>query len=128
MLEDDIPFVVVKDCEIVLACEEYGVQIVLDAIDDFGEELAGCIIGDKMIGKASALLYVYSNVAGVYAHNATKTAIAVLIMSGVPAETDKLIDYAQIVKDVNLARFEKLVQGIDTPDEAYDVLRMNVNF
>jgi hypothetical protein len=85
--------------------------------------MQGSTVGDRILGKASALLCAYARVAGVYAPQATKTAIAVLIRANIPGQTDELIPYIKNKDDNDVCPFEKMLSDVDSPEEAYNILK-----
>ena len=121
--EEDVSVIVVNYGKIWNKKKGTGVKPLLEIIEEMGEELDGAIIGDKILGRASALLCRYSKVAGVYSPQGTKTAIALLIMGGVPCQIDKLIPFIQNKNGDDLCPFEKMLEGIIEPEKAYNILK-----
>jgi hypothetical protein len=122
----DNSIVVVKNNKIILTKKGDGVRPILETVEDLKEELKNSIVGDRILGKASALLLRYSKVRGVYSPQATKTAIALLIMGGIPIQVDELIPFIQNRSKDGLCPFEKMLKDIDSPEEAYNILREKV--
>ena len=118
--------VVIKNGNMLSKKQGAGVRPILEVIDELGETLKDTIIGDRILGKASALLCVYSKVSGVYSPQATKTGLAVLIMDGIPSQTDQLIPFIKNRNGDDICPFEKLLADIDSSSEAYDILKKNV--
>ena len=85
--------------------------------------MQGSTVGYRLLGKASALLCVYAKVAGVYAPQATKTAIAVLIRANIPGQADEMIPYVKNKDGSDICPFEKILLEIDSPEEAYKILK-----
>ena len=91
------------------------------------EKMSGLIdnatLGMKFLDKPTALLCRYANIKAVYAQEATKTGIAVLIMSGIVNQVDKLIKNSQDSSDY----FDKLFKNVDTPEEVYQILKEEIH-
>jgi hypothetical protein len=119
----DFSVVVLKNGTVVTKKQGDGIKPILETVDELGEELQGAIVGDRILGKASALLCAYAKVGGVYAPQATKTAIAVLIRTGIPGQTDELIPYVKNRDGDSLCPFEDMLADVDLPEEAYKVLK-----
>ena len=119
----DFSIVVLKTGTVLTKKQGDGINPILETVDEMGEELQGAIVGDRILGKASALLCAYAKVGGVYAPQATKTAIAVLIRTGIPGQTDELIPYVKNRDSDNLCPFEDMLADVDLPEEAYKVLK-----
>ena len=122
----DNSIVVVKNGEILLTKKGGGIRPLLETIEELKERMIGSIIGDRILGKASALLLRYSKVSGVYAPQATKTALAVLIIGRIPVQTDELIPFIQNKAKDGLCPFEKMLEGIESPEDAYNILKENI--
>ena len=78
-----------------------------------------CCIVDKCIGRAAALLFIYSGVKEVHALLMSKSAIEVLEQYHIPYQyetyTEKVLNNA----GNDLCPMEKTVLEIDDPEEAY---------
>jgi len=103
-----------------------GIKPILETIEEMKDDLNGAVVGDKILGKASALLCAYANVGGVFALKATKTAIAVLIRAGIPGQTETLVETIENKKRDGMCPFEKMLSNIDSPEEAYTILKKAV--
>jgi len=100
-----------------------GVRPFLELIRDIKFPLSACVIGDRILGKASALLCCYVNARGVYAPQGTKTAIATLVVSGIPAQLDTMVSHITNRAGDGLCPFEALLATVDDPARAYDLLQ-----
>jgi hypothetical protein len=119
----DFSIVVLKNGTVLTKKQGDGINPILETVDEMGEELQGAIVGDRILGKASALLCAYAKVGGVYAPRATKTAIAVLIRTGIPGQTDEIIPYVKNRDGDSLCPFEDMLADVDLPEEAYKTLK-----
>ena len=123
---EDYSIVVIRDGKILNHKKGDGIKPILRIIDELGEEIKGTVIGDRILGKASAFLCRYSEVKGVYTPQATKTAIAILIIGGIPCQADEMIPYIKNRSGDGLCPFEKMLQNVELPEEAYKILKDNV--
>lgn len=103
-----------------------GIKPILEVIEEMGEAIHGSVIGDRILGRASALLCRYAKAQGVYSPQGTKTGIALLIMGGVPCQVDELIPQIMNRNGDGLCPFEKMLKDVDTPEEAYKILKDKV--
>jgi len=126
MAETDYSIVVVKNSDVLIKKEGDGIRPILDVIEELKEEIQGSVFGDRILGKASALLCRYSKVKGVYSPKATKTAIAILIIAGIPSQIDEMIPYIKNRDGSDVCSFEKMLSDIDSPEEAYKILKEKV--
>ncbi len=126
IIKSDTSIVVIKHGVLLYKKRGNGLKPILEAIDELDKEIKGSIIGDKILGKASALLCVYSKVKGVYTPQSTKKAIAILLKQGIPAKIDKIIPFIKNQNGNNICPFEKMIKNIDSPIEAYKFLKKNI--
>jgi hypothetical protein len=103
-----------------------GIRPILEIIDEMGESIQRSIIGDRILGRASALLCRYAKAQAVYSPQGTKTGIALLIMGGIPCQVDELIPFIKNKAGDNLCPFEKMLKDITSPEEAYKILKEKV--
>lgn len=122
----DYSIVVVKKGNFLTKKQGDGVRPILEAIEELAEGMQGSIVGDRILGKASALLCVYSKVNGVYSSQATKTAIAVLLKAGIPGQTDEIIPYIKNRNGDDVCPFEKMLLDVDTTEQAFDILKKTI--
>ena len=122
LLNGNYSIVVVKNGNILVKKKGDGIKPIIEIINEFKDEITNSIIGDKILGKASALLCVYSKVKGVYSPQATKTAIAILIKSGIPVEIDKIVPYITNKDQDGICPFEKMIMNVNSEYEAYEIL------
>jgi len=99
---------------------------ILEAIDELKENMNDSVIGDRILGKASALLCRYAKVKGVYSPQATKTAIALLVLAGIPSQIDEIIPYIKNRGGDGVCPFEEILKNVDSPEEAYNILKKKV--
>ena len=118
----NVSIVVVKNSQVLTKKKGDGIKPILDAVEELGEYIHESIIGDRILGKASALVCRYAKIKAVYSPQATKTAIALLIMGGIPIQVDHMIPYISNRDGSGLCPFEKILENIIDPDEAYNIL------
>ena len=118
--------VVVKNGIILSEKKGDGLKPILEVIEELGDSIKESIIGDKILGKASSLLCIYCNASGVYSKQSTKNAIALLIKYNIPIQTDKIIPYIENKMGNDICPFEKMIDKIDSPKEAYKILKKNI--
>ena len=123
---EDVSVVVVNYGKIWRKKKGEGIKPFLEVIEEMGDDIHGSVIGDRILGKASALLCRYSKVRAVYSPQATKTAIALLIMGSIPTQVDKLIPFIENRDGSGLCPFEKMLDGVTSPDEAYTIIKNQI--
>ena len=123
LTNSDCSIAVVSNGKIWRTKKGEGVRPLLEVIEEMGEEIHDTVIGDRILGRASALLCRYAKAQAVYSPQGTKTGIAILIMGGVPCQVDKLIPFINNRAGDGLCPFEKMLKDITDPDEAYKILK-----
>ena len=126
LTKNNYSIVVVKNGNVLIKKDGDVIRSTLDAIEELKEEIQDSIVGDRILGKASALLYRYSKIKGVYSTQATKTAIAVLIIAGIPIQIDEMIPYIKNRDGSDVCPFEKMLLNIDSPEEAHVILKEKI--
>jgi hypothetical protein len=121
--ETDLSVVIIQNGKIWKQKKGDGVRPFLEIIDEMGNEINDSVIGDRILGKASALLCKYANASGVYSPQGTKTAIAILIIGGVPVQVDEMIPFITNRNKDGVCPFEKILENVEKPEEAYNILK-----
>ena len=103
-----------------------GIKPIIEIIDEMGEDIFNSVIGNRILGKASALLCRYAKAKGVYSPQGTKTGIALLIMGGVPCQVDELIPFIKESECSGISIFENILKDVVSPEEAYKILKQKV--
>lgn len=88
-----------------------------------GMPLQGFYAADKVVGKATAYLYVLLGVKAVYSHVMSRSAAQVLQENGIEAQWDKLVENIINRQGTGICPFEETVLNIHTPEEAYPAIR-----
>lgn len=107
-------FVAVKEGSVVFESEDKGLKPFIDAIDS--ADLEGSLIGDRIIGKASALLACYSRAYMLYAPRITEEALAYLNREGIKIKYEEIVNMRECVYDVAL-------KGVEDPEKAYVIIK-----
>jgi hypothetical protein len=110
-------FVVVREGSIVFESDGNGLRPFVDAID--GADLEGAVIGDRMVGKASALLSCYAKPAMLYTPRITDKALEILEKKGITVRYDGIVKMPACIYDAAL-------EGIEDPEAAYGMIRRMV--
>ena len=85
-----------------------------------GTQFQGYAAADKVVGKATAFLYVLLKVKSVYAQVISTPALQVLLDNGIYAEYGEKVPSIINRKGDGLCPFEQCVLGVDNPHAAQD--------
>ncbi len=90
---------------------------------DAGLDLHGFSAADRVVGRATAFLYVLLGVKEVYARVMSRPAAQVLSDHGILTETDNLVEGIINRQGTGQCPFESAVLDIHDPAEALDAIR-----
>ncbi len=119
----DISLAVIKDGEVLHKRTGKGIGPFIDLIESTSADFSDCVIGDRLLGRASAFLCRYANAAGVYAVKGTKNALAVLMVGGVLGQVSTIISQISNQSQDGLCPFERAVLSTESPEEAYEIIK-----
>lgn len=119
---------VFRDGEVIFSSASRGVAPLIEAVDTVGREgLEGVVTADRIVGKAAALLNVYMGAVEVHAMLISSGAKEVLWGHGVGFEFWEETDAIKMRDGVVFCPFERLVQGISDPVEAFHAIRAKLS-
>lgn len=90
----------------------------LESDNDF----KGCFAADKVIGKATAFLYILLGAKAVYTHVISKPALQVLNKHHIAVEYDDIVENIINRKGDGICPFESTVLDVDDTVIAYDAI------
>jgi len=119
---------VFRDGEVIFSSGSRGVAPLVEAVDAFGREgLMGVVTADRIVGRAAALLNVYMGAVEVHALLISAGAEEVLVEHGVGFVFREETDAIKMRDGVVFCPFERLVQGVSDPEEAYLMIRAKLS-
>ncbi len=98
--------------------EKRGVAPMLDFLEQ-GLDLHGFCAADRVVGKATAFLFVLAGVSSVYGEVMSENACKVLSHYGVDFQAKETVPYIINRRGDGACPMETAVQEIDDPNEAY---------
>jgi len=119
LYKKELTLAIVKNGEVLFETHSHRILGFLGAIEQFGGELEGASLADRVAGKAIALLCVYAKIKEVYAEVLSKKAKTVLEQNGVHHEWKELVENILDLNKNGVCPFEKAAKGISDPKEAY---------
>jgi hypothetical protein len=121
--QKNIALAIAKKGEVVFETSAHGLGGLLKAIDELGEEMRGSSVADNVVGQAAALLCVYAGVVAVFAVTASEKGIQTLRDGNISYRFENRVQHILDSKRRDVCPFEKLVDGISSPEEAYEKLK-----
>ena len=113
---------VLTDGEAVYTSTERGVKPLVRFLEA-GQIPAGFSAADKVVGRATAYLYVHLKVKEVYSQVISQPAVNVLRENGIGVCYDKLVPNIINRKGDGICPFEAAVMEIHDPEQAYAAIR-----
>ena len=92
-----------------------GVRPLLELLET---DVSGFYAADKVVGKATALLYCLLNVKAIHAQVISQAALQVLQNSPIAVSWDRQVDYIKNRAGDGRCPMEQATEGIDDPQEA----------
>ena len=109
------------DEKLIFESESNGIKPHLEAMNQLGDRLQGTIIVDKIVGKAAALLILHSKAKEAHAIIISKSGKKAL-KGKIKFEYHQEVDHIKTKEGKIFCPFEKLVQKINNPNEAYKAI------
>ncbi|MBP3506532.1 MAG: DUF1893 domain-containing protein [Lachnospiraceae bacterium] len=101
--------------------KERGVKPLMEWIAQ-GVCLEGFSAADKVVGKATAFLYVLAGVRQVYAPVMSEAAMQVFVRYGIQTEADQIVPAIRNRSNTGLCPMETAVSECETPEDAYIII------
>jgi hypothetical protein len=123
LIQKDLSLVIVKDAKVLFETESHGIGDLLKAINQIQNQMKGSSVADRIVGRAAALLFVFSGVTSVFAVTASDGGIEVLKKNSVFYEYESRVTNVLNLKRTDACPFEKLVAKLSSPEKAYEALK-----
>ncbi|MCX8183920.1 MAG: DUF1893 domain-containing protein [Crenarchaeota archaeon] len=121
--EQGFSLVIVKPGVFIHATKKYGVIGLVEAIENYGAELAGAAVADRIVGRAAAMLCRHVNIAEVYAQVISRKGLDALIERNVSIEYEELVPEILNRTRNDVCPFEKLAADCDNEEECFKKIR-----
>ena len=121
--QKSLSLVVVKNGEVLFETESHGLGDLIRAINQLKSSMKGSSVADRIVGRAAALLFVYSGVSAVFAVTISDGGIEILKNNNVFHEFEKRVPRILNLKKTDVCPFEKLVAELSSPEVTYERLK-----
>lgn len=121
--EEPLTLCVVKGGEVIFGSTSSGISGFLEAVEKLGGSFEGASVGDRVVGRAVALLCVYVKVRAVYAVTLSERGKSVFEKYGICHKWGRLVKSILDMGRSGMCPFERLASQISDPEEAYLKLR-----
>ena len=121
--ERGLDLAIFKDGELVFSSAQEGLSPLVRAIEEVGlERLRGCVVADRVIGRAAALLICLMGAREAHALVMSKGALRALEEHGIIARARELVEHITAPDGKSPCPFERLVEDVEEPEEAYRLI------
>ena len=120
----NLSLVFAKNSKVIFETDREGLLGFLEAISELRDDLAETSVADRIIGKAAALLCTYSRVKAAFAVTLSDGGLSVLRDNQILYEYGKLVPSIHNLERTDQCPFEKLVENVSNPKEAYRVITL----
>lgn len=123
LIQKNLRLVIVKNGKVLFETKSHGIYDLLKAINKLQNDIKDSSVADRIVGRAAALLFVFSGVQAVFAVTASDGGIEVLRKNSVFCEYEKRVTNVLNLKKTDVCPFEKLVAKLSNPEKAYKMLK-----
>ena len=122
LLETGNSLMIYKDSRLLFQSRSKGVAPHIEAIQTLGDQLRGSTVVDKLVGKAAALLILYEGAGEAVVDVVSSLGRQVLEARGLRLVYREEVPHIKTREGVVFCPFERAVQGVEDPEEAYKVV------
>ncbi|MCW4020765.1 MAG: DUF1893 domain-containing protein [Candidatus Bathyarchaeota archaeon] len=123
MNDRSLSLVIVKGGYTVFESGSPGISGLLEAIENLKENLYEASVADRIVGRAAALLLAHLHAKEVYAVTLSNEGLKALEANNIPIMRDNLVPKILDREGKNVCPFEKFSSAIESPDEAFELLK-----
>lgn len=114
--------VLVRDGDIIMVSRGKGIAPLFSKLAEGEIFFKNAAMADRIIGKALALLCLFAGITSVYGCIISDCAKNILEDSGIHTEYDEIVPYIMNRDRTDRCLMEKLVDNIEDPQKAFDVI------
>jgi len=122
--EEGFAVSIVRDGKRIFQSKTPGISALVTAIDKDRFYFKGASAADRILGRAAAMLFVYSGIVCVFAQTASNDALTALDKFEIPVESERIVPAILNRSRTSSCPFEELVQNVHDPEEAFKRLRV----
>jgi hypothetical protein len=121
--EKKFNLLIVKDGEIIFATKSYGIRGLVQAMEKLDNKLTGSSVADNIVGCAAAMLCAHFKASSVFAVIISEEGEKMLKENEISYQFEKRVPNILNYERTDICPFEKLVIGLEKPEEAYEKLK-----
>lgn len=117
--ENSLGLVAIKEGKVIMEAEDRGIRPFVQAVIELGEKLRGAVIGDRVTGRASAMLCIYSGAVAVYTPLASDSAATELQLANIKLIADERTPRILNRQGTDMCPFEKMTEDLQSSNEVF---------
>lgn len=117
--ENGLGLVAIKEGKVIMEAEDRGIRPFVQAVIELGEKLRGAVIGDRVTGRASAMLCIYSGAVAVYTPLASDSAATELQLANIKLIADERTPRILNRQGTDMCPFEKMTEDLQSSNEVF---------
>ncbi len=114
--KENLRICIVKDEKVVFKSNKRGILPMYTAVTKHYDELNGAAVADRVIGRAAAMLNVYSKTSAVYSDISSESAIEILSANNINITYIKSVPYIKNRTKDDLCPIEKISSKLATDE------------
>lgn len=116
-------FVIADDKKLLHYSNKRGLSPLLDLMQNDPAALEGAVIGDKIVGRAAALMCIFCNVKAVFALIISDEAIELLEQNSILATWQETVPYI-VERDLSsIYKLDLYLKNVEDPNEAAEMIK-----
>jgi hypothetical protein len=115
---------IVRNGNTIFQSKTPGISALVTAIDKDRFLFKGASAADQVLGRAAAMLLLYSEIVSIFASTASSDALAILKRFKIPVESERVVPAILNRNQTSTCPFESLVRDVENPEEAFNRLRV----
>lgn len=116
-------FVIIEENKVAHHTGARGLKPFLDLLDKNPAKLAGAVIGDRIVGRASAFLCIYAKVKAVFALHISEDALDLLERHGCVAAWTETVPYIVEHDLSSKCKLDLILENVEKPADALKLIR-----
>jgi hypothetical protein len=123
LAKSNLSLVLAKNRKLLFKSKSHGVADLLAMIDEVGPQTEGASLADSIVGRAAALLCVYSKIIAVYGQTMSQGAVSILKGNSVNYEFGTLVPKILNRRKDDVCPYDKAVSGVENASVALERLK-----
>lgn len=124
--EEQVSCVIYRSEQEVRKSEAIGIKPLMVELRKDKSAFEGCVIADKVVGKAAALMVVLGGAEAVFGRIISKDAMTILERYGICYEYEEIVPYIENRTKTGRCPMEETVLAIDDPKTAFVELEKTI--